>query len=215
MNLIVKEKWKIAIFTYIAIILWTFIVCYPNPYIFIRNFARYIRFPIDVSIIDLIDTEISDDPSEIEKFVKKLIVYEYDWTNYGVPWFVPTPKDAVTRQKGDCESRAMVLASILSAKGIPYNIKASVVHIWVEYPNKKPTKSENDNIAYISRVDGRYRLKLPDLSQWKRYVSTDKEMFWDVMPKNRKIIMVVGWAFILTFACFLYFYNVYKHQKCR
>lgn len=212
MNLIIKEKWKIAVFAYIAILFWTFIICYPNPYIFIRNFARYIRFPIDTSITDLINTDIPDDPLEIEKFVKKLIVYEYDWTNYGVPWFVPTPKDAVTRQKGDCESRAMVFASILSAKNIPYNIKASLVHIWVEYPNKKPTKSENDNIAYISKVDGKYRLKLPDLSQWRKYISTDKEMFWDVMPKYRKIIMVSGWASILIFACFLYFYGIYKRH---
>lgn len=213
MNLIVKEKWKITVFAYIAVLLWTFIVCYPNPYIFIRNFIRYIHFPIDISIVDLINTDIPDDPSEIEKFVRKLIVYEYDWVNYGVPWFVPTPKDAVARQKGDCESRAMVFASILSEKDIPYNIKASLVHIWIEYPNKKPTKSENDDIAYISKVNGKYGLKLPDLSQWRKYISTDKEMFWDAMPKYRKIIMVSGWAFIIVFACLLYFYNIHKHRK--
>jgi len=211
MNILIKEKWKIYVFAYIAFLFWTFIVCYPNPYVFIRNFVRYIHFPIDVSVVDLIDAEIPDDPSEIEKFVKKLIVYEYDWTNYGVPWFVPTPKDAIIRQKGDCESRAMVLASILSAKNIPYNIKASLVHIWVEYPNKKPTKSENDDVSYISKIDGKYRLKLPDLSQWEKYILTDKEMFWDVMPKHRKIIMVSGWTFILILACFLYIYNRYKH----
>ena len=136
-----------------------------------------------------------------------MIVYEYDWTNYGVPWYVPSPKNAITKGKGDCESRAMVFASILSAKEIPYNIKASLVHIWVEYPNKRATQSENNDVSYIGKVDGKYRLKIPDISQLNRYILVDKEMFWDVMPKSRKIIMISGWLFILGFACFLYVIN--------
>jgi len=163
----------------------------------------------------LIDEDIPDDPAKIEKLAKKLVVYEYDWTNYGVPWYVPNPKDAITRRKGDCESRAMVLASILSAKNIPYNIKASLVHIWVEYPNKQATKSENNEVSYIGKIDGKYRLKMPDLSQWYRYVLIDKEMFWDVMPKSRKIIMISGWAFIAVFACFLYVKDKNESDKTK
>jgi hypothetical protein len=117
---------------------------------------------------------------------------------------VPDPKDAVTRGKGDCESRAMVLASILSAKGIPYSLKASLVHIWVEYPGKKQSSSENDDISFVGKFDGKSRIKLPDLSQWKHYISAEKEMLWDVMPTYRKIIMVSGWAIIFLLNGFLF-----------
>ncbi|MEK7396338.1 MAG: hypothetical protein AAB116_05330 [Candidatus Poribacteria bacterium] len=208
----IKEKWIIAVFVDVAFVFWTFIVCYPNPFILARNFVRYIHYPVDASIVELIDENIPDDPAQIEKFVKKMIVYEYDWTNYGVPWYVPTPKNAIAKKKGDCESRAMILASILSAKGVPYNIKASFVHIWVEYPNKKATQSENNDVSYIGKVDGKYRLKIPDLSQWYRYVLVVKEGGWDVIPKSRKIILISGWLFILGFACFLYIYGVRKRQ---
>ena len=201
---VLQKKSKIIIITIVALLLWTFIVCYPNPYIFIRNFLRYAHFPVDPSILGIISEEIPSKPAEIEKLVDKLVEYEYDWVNYGVPWYVPTPDDAVMRRKGDCESRAMVLASILSAKNIPYSLKASLVHIWVEYPDKKLNTSENNNVSFVGKVGGRYRIKLPDLSQWRRYVSVEKEMLWDVMPSYRKIIMISGWAVILFSGCFLF-----------
>jgi len=199
-----RKKRKIILITIAVILLWTFIVCYPNPYVFVRNFIRYIHFPVDPSIVSLINEEIPNDPIDIEKFVRKLVEYEYDWVNYGVPWYVPTPDDAVMRRKGDCESRAMVFASILSAKNIPYNLKASLVHIWVEYPNKKSSAYENEDVSYIRKVDGRYRIKLPDLSQWKHYADVEKEMLWDVMPMYRKVIMLSGWVVILFSGCFLF-----------
>jgi hypothetical protein len=201
---IVRKKWKIILIIIAALLLWTFIVCYPNPYVFIRNFLRYMHFPVDPSVVGIINEEIPNDPVEIDKFVDKLVKYEYDWVNYGVPWYVPTPDDAVTRRKGDCESRAMVLASILSAKSVPYSLKASLVHIWVEYPGKKPNTSENDDVSYVGKVDGRYRIKLPDLNQWRKFVSAEKEMLWDVMPSYRKVIMFSGWVVILFSGCFLF-----------
>lgn len=188
----------------IILLIWTFIVCYPNPYIFIRNFIRYANFPIDPTIVDYINNDIPDEPSKIEVFVRKLIKYEYDWKNYGVPWYVPSAKDAVERQKGDCESRAIVFASILQAKNIPYSFKASLVHIWIEYEGKKPSKIENDEVAFIAKVNDRYRLKFPDLKQWQRYINSEKKMLWDAMPRPRKIIMLFGWTVIvLLHFCFL------------
>lgn len=193
----IKNKKRNALKTIMLLLVWTFVVCYPNPYIFIRNFIRYANFPIDPSIVDLINDEISNDPSEIEIFVRKLIKYEYDWKNYGVPWYVPSARDAVEKQKGDCESRAIVFASILKAKNIPYSLKASLVHIWVEYEGKKPSKIENDKVAFIGKVGDRYKIKLPDLRQWRRYIDSEKKMLWDAMPILRKIMMFSGWAVII------------------
>jgi len=215
MNTTARKKRKIILITIVVLLLWTFIVCYPNPYVFVRNFLRYKHFPVDPSIVNIISEKIPNDPADIEKFVNKLVKYEYDWENYGVPWYVPTPDDAVMRRKGDCESRAMVFASILSKKNIPYNLKASLVHIWVEYPDKKPSTLENDDVSYIGKVDGKYRVKLPDLSQWRNYISDEKEMLWDVMPTYRKVIMLSGWAVILFSGCFLFVRLVLKGREVR
>jgi hypothetical protein len=73
--------WKIVLIVAAMLLLWTFIVCYPNPYIFIRNGIRYMRPPVDPLVIDLIKVEIPDKPEEIEKFVLALVKYKYDWAN--------------------------------------------------------------------------------------------------------------------------------------
>jgi len=197
MAIIIRNWREIVLITLVALLFWTIIVCYPNPYILIRNFVRYMRFPVDPSIVDLIDSRIPDDPIEIETFVETLIKYEYDWKNYGVPWYVPIAQDAVIRRRGDCESRAMVFASLLEAKHIPYSMKASLIHIWVDYAGKKPNESENEGVSFIRKVDGRYRLKLPDLSRWRQYLGLEKEMLWDAMPDFRKMLMVTGWVLII------------------
>ncbi len=181
----------------VMLLIWAFFVCYPNPYIFIRNFIRYAKFPVDPLIIEFINEDIPNDPNEIEIFVRKLIKYEYDWKNYGVPWYVPSALDAVERQKGDCESRAIVFASILKAKNIPYSLKASLVHIWIEYEGKKPSKIENDEVAFIGKVGNKYRLKIPDLKQWRKYIDSEKKMLWDAMPLSRKIMIFSGWTVIV------------------
>jgi hypothetical protein len=200
-----NKKWEIILISIIlALLLWTYIVYYPNPYIFIRSFFRYAHFPVDPSIVGIIKEEIPNEPAKIENFVDKLVEYESDWVNYGVPWYLTTPDDAVTRRKGDCESRAMVLASILSAKNIPYNLKASLIHVWVEYPHKQPISVENDNVSFVKKVDGKYRLKPPDPGEWKGYISVEREMLWDAMPSHRKIFMISGWAVILFSGCFLF-----------
>ena len=36
----------------LAYLLWTLLVCYPNPLVFFRNFLRYYRFPTDPSILE-------------------------------------------------------------------------------------------------------------------------------------------------------------------
>jgi hypothetical protein len=177
------------------LILWTFIVCFPNPYIFVRNEVRYLRPPIDPSVIELIEGEIPDEPAEIEEFVKTLVKYKYDWRNYGVFDYVSTPRQAVTRRSGDCEDRAIVLASLFEAKNIPYSLRASLIHYWVEYSGKKPSRIENEDVTFFKKVDGKYRLKLPDLSQLGRYLDIRKE--WRIVPTSRKVLMISGWLAII------------------
>lgn len=191
------KRRKIALIMIAMFAFWTFIVCFPNPFVFVRNIVRYLRPPVDPSIINVIDDEIPDKPEEIERFALNLIKYQYDWQNYGMPDYVATARQAVTRGRGDCEDRAIVLASLFEAKNIPYNMKASLVHYWVDYSDKKPSQGENENVAFFGKKDGKYRLKVPDMGQWRGYFSAGKKGLWDVMPASRKILMLSGWALIV------------------
>ena len=192
-----RKWWKIVLILMAMLLLWTFIVCYPNPFIFVRNLIRYVRLPVDPSVVELIEAEIPDEPAEIERLVLRIVKYQYDWENYGAPDYVSTPRQAVIRRRGDCEDRATVLASLLKAKDIPYDLRASVVHYWVDYPGKKPSRSENENVAFAGKVDGKYRLKLPSLSQWRRYLQVGRKGLWDTMPTFRKVLMLSGWVVII------------------
>jgi hypothetical protein len=192
-----KKWWKIVLIMVAILSFWTFIVCYPNPFVFISSLIRYARFPVDPSVIELIEVEVPDEPAKIDNLVMELVKYEYDWKNYGVPDYLSTAREAVIRCRGDCEDRAIVLASLLAAKNISYNLKASLTHFWVDYPSKKHSRSENENVAFVGKVDGKYRLKLPDLSQWRRYLDSGKKGLWDAMPTFRKVLMISGWALII------------------
>ncbi|MBD3184548.1 hypothetical protein GF312_19855 [Candidatus Poribacteria bacterium] len=191
-----KYLGKIILLILLSLLVWTFIICFPNPYVFVRNIYRYFRPPIDPSIIKIIQTEIPDNPSEIHRFVLKTIKYKYDWENYGVPDYVSTARQAVEKRSGDCEDRAVVLASLLDAKNIQYEFKASLTHYWVDYPGKKVSRIENRDVQIFSKKDGKYRIKLPDMAKWKHYIQATKKGIWDVMPKIRKILMLSGWLLI-------------------
>jgi hypothetical protein len=192
-----RKWWKVILIVLAMLVFWTFIVCFPNPFIFIRNEIRYFRPPIDPSVIELIETAIPDESAKIEKFVMALVKYENDWKTYGVPDYVSTPRQAVTRRRGDCEDRAIVLASVFEAKNIPYSLKASLSHYWVDYSGKKPNSIENENVAVFGKVDGKYKLKLPGLNQLRRYLKNAKKGGWDVMPTFRKVLMISGWVLIV------------------
>ncbi len=192
-----RKWWRVLWIVATMLIIWTFLVCFPNPYIFVRNCIRYVRFPIDPSVMEVIEDEVPDESAEIEKFVLGLVKYEYDWKNYGMPDYVSTARQAVTRRRGDCEDRAVVLASVLEAKGLPYDLKASLVHYWIDYPGKEASRIENEDVSYFGKVDGKYRFKLPDLGQWRQYLRATRKGGWDSMPTSRKAIMIPGWALII------------------
>jgi len=204
MNLKKKIVIKIVFIVLAGIIVWAFIVSFPNPYIPVRNLIRYIRFPVDPSIIKLIETQIPDDPVEIEKFVLKNIKYKFDWENYDFPDYVPDARQVILKGTGDCEDRALVLASLLEAKNIKYSLRASIVHFWVDYPGKRPTKGENMDVSFFGKTDGRLKLKFPDMRQWLRYLKIGKEGIWDAMPLYRKIIMLSGWLIIIVLSFIWY-----------
>jgi len=86
----------------------------------------------------------------------------------------------------------MVLMSVLAAKGIPYDLRNSFDHMWVEYPGKVPTASENDARVLADRKDGVLRLRLPEDFDLRREVESKVALFWDPMPWGRRLLLTFG-----------------------
>lgn len=114
-----------------------------------------------------------------------------------MPDYVSTARQAMIKRRGDCEDRAIVLASLFEAKNMPYNLKASLTHYWVDYPGKKSSGIENENLAVFGKVDGKYRLKLPSVSQSRQYFAYGTKWIWDETPTSRKVLLIAGWVLII------------------
>ncbi len=179
----------------ILALIWIFIIFYPNPFSLVTSLERLSNPPVN-SELPISVENLSSDPREVEDFVTSYVKYEYDFAVYGVPWYIPTPDQVIENSKGDCKGRAILLASILEEKGIPYSFRISPVHFWVDYPGKQETnftmKYENASNALYS--DGEWRW--PELMEFQTYYNSWKAALWDSMPLLRKILLVGGLVII-------------------
>jgi hypothetical protein len=164
---------------------WTLFVLYPNPVLLVESVERLrnppLEYPPDVP-------SLPSSPKEIEGFVEGYVEYNYDFRVYGVPWYIPRPSEVVENKEGDCKSRAILLASILKEKGIPFSLEISPIHFWVDYPGKERTEVENSSVAIYS--DGEW--KLPEVVNWNMYLKVWKGVLWDSMPALRKLALIGG-----------------------
>ncbi|HJW76422.1 MAG TPA: transglutaminase domain-containing protein [Thermoleophilia bacterium] len=173
-------------------LLWVLVVLYPDPTVLVTSVQNLLRPEADATAAAKLARQLPDDPREIEAEVLQRVSYATDWEVHGVPWRFPTAAEAVAEARGDCEARALVLMSVLEAKGIPHALRNSINHMWVDYPGKVPTASENDALVLADREGGRLKLRLPeDLDLW-REIESKIELFWDPMPWSRRILLAAG-----------------------
>lgn len=173
---------------------WMLLVLYPNPLVLQHSVRNLRHIEADPTAVAGVARTLPDSPRTIERLVQQeLVPYSYDWSTDGVPWYFPTTAEVLRRGAGDCESRAVVLASILAAKGIPYELKMSIDHIWVDYPGKVPNALENDALAIGSSADGSsFGLHWPEsLNVW-REIDAQLGLFWTPMPAARKLLLLAG-----------------------
>ena len=136
---------------------------------------------------------LPDDPRAIEAYVlEQQVPYAYDWQSAGVPWYFPTASEALRAGRGDCESRALVLASILTAKGIPNELRMSFDHIWVDYPGKQANALENAGVEFAGRQDGRFFLHWPADFHLRQEVADQVAIFWTPAPWGRVLLLALG-----------------------
>ncbi len=174
-------------------VLWVVVVLYPDPNV-LWNSIQNIRHPdVDAAAVAGLARRLPNDPRLIEAAVEQRIVpYAYDWQVNGVPWYFPTTAQVLRAGRGDCESRAVVLASILKAKGIPYQLRMSFDHIWVDYPGKRPNAIENDSLVLAERKGGHFVFHWPKQFHLRQEISDQLAVYWTPMPDVRKGLLLGG-----------------------
>jgi hypothetical protein len=178
---------------------WTLVVCYPNPLVLVRNLSRYRRLPLDPKIAWSMGWTVPEDPARIEQFVDALITTAPDWQTYRVPWYMPAAWEVARDLQGDCESKTVLLASLLAGQHIPFEVRASFDHIWVDYAGRPERPGESRSLAYLEGKEGRLRLRRPTAVELKDTLLIQKQVLWDAMPAFRKQTLLAGllWVFLL------------------
>lgn len=176
---------------------WAIVVLYPDPSVLVRSVRNTVSPSIDPAAVASLAAGLPDDPVLIERFVlDRQVPYAYDWQSAGVPWYFPTTAEVLRAGRGDCESRALVLAGILTAKGIPNELRMSLDHIWVDYPGKQANALENAGVELAGRRDGRFFLRWPSDFDLRREVADQVAMYWTPAPAVRVALLVAGLSLI-------------------
>jgi hypothetical protein len=137
--------------------------------------------------------DFPSDPVAIEKAVLARIPYRRDWELYGMPWYCPAIEEVLERGEGDCKARALVLASVLEAKNITYQISSSPTHTWVVYEGKNETSSENAQVQFYQYdpETGERQFRIPDIGLG-RLANYWRRQLWAPMPDGRKALLISG-----------------------
>jgi len=154
---------------------------------------RLRNFDADPGAVEFMLNDFPSDPVAIEKAVLAKIPYHHDWTVYSMPWYCPTVEEVLERETGDCKSRALVLASVLEAKNISYQIKLSPTHVWVNYESKQDTSIENNQVEFYhyNPETGEKQFKIPHIG-FSRVMNAFWQSFWNTMPGSRKALLISG-----------------------
>jgi hypothetical protein len=174
-------------------ILWILFVLYPNPVKLIVSIQRVLNFDADPRAVEFMLNDFPSDPVEIEKAIVAGIPYHRDWELYGMPWYCPTIEQILERKGGDCKARALVLASVLEAKNISYQVRSSPMHIWVDYEHKQENSFENPQVEFYeyNPETGERRLQVPTISQ-SDLMDSLRQQFWTPMPDDRRALLIGG-----------------------
>jgi hypothetical protein len=170
-----------------------FFVLYPNPLVLVRSIEHISHPAVDPQAVAPLARTLPNDPRLIEQAVlTRVVPYAYDWQSAGVPWYFPTTREALAEGRGDCESRAVVLASILAYKHIPYTLRMSFDHIWVDYPGHVATALENPGVQLAVRQHGHFVFHWPRDFHLGAEVNAQIADYWTPMPLGRQALLFGG-----------------------
>jgi hypothetical protein len=183
----------------VLVVLWVLIVLYPNPLRLAASVQRLANPRVDPGAVQSLAESLPSEPAAIEKAVLDSVPYSYDWEVYAMPWYFPTVDEVLEKGRGDCKARAIVLASVFEAKGIPYRINSSPMHVWVDYDGKVEDELENPGAGFyeVDPQTGARSLHVPKISITE-VMGTGWQGFWPPMPVVRKVLLVSGLVILIS-----------------
>jgi len=183
----------------VLVALWILIVLYPNPLRLAASVQRLADPSVDPGAVQTLAETLPSEPSAIERAVLDSVPYSYDWEVHAMPWYFPTVDEVLENGQGDCKARAIVLASVFEAKGIPYRINSSPTHVWVDYDGKVEDELENSGAGFyqVDPQTGARSLHVPKISITE-VMGTGWQGFWPPMPTVRKVLLVSGLVILVS-----------------
>ena len=178
-------------------VLWIGAVVYPDPRPFINSLTRLGTPPVDGAAVTEIAATLPDDYPTIEDFSLDYVKYQPAWTVYRLPWYFPTVDEVLRDHAGDCQARAMLAASIFSAKGMSYTLRYSFDHVWVDYPGKNAPSMEDPATSFVADSGGGWLAKLPEKIPLWTIIKVRLGYHWSPMPLIQKILIVMGCLVII------------------
>jgi hypothetical protein len=180
----------------VLVVVWIGAVVYPNPRPFITSVGRLIHPPVDARAVSDIAAGLPNDYKTIEQFSNTYVTWKPAWTVYGLPWYFPTVNELLVDHAGDCQAQALLMASILKAKGMPYTLMYSFDHVWVDYPGRTVTQLEDPSTAFVSNAGGGWLAWLPHKLPIWSILKVRIAYHWTPMPLLCKILILLG-AFVI------------------
>lgn len=175
-----------------AMLLWIGLLLYPDPRTLIVSLRRLVHPPVDASSVHKLAATLPDDAAAVEAFSQGYVPYQSSWKLYGVPWYFPTVEEVLRDKAGDCQAEAVLTASILESKGLPYTFRYSFDHVWVDYGGKQVTALEDPATAFVSDDGKGWFASLPDRFPIRDIVRQRVSYHWDPMPAERKAGLLLG-----------------------
>lgn len=191
--------WGVArrIIMLIAIVVWIGAVVYPDPRPFVTSVGRLTHPPVDAQAVTEVAAGLPDDYVAIEEFSSDYVSFKPAWDVYGLPWYFPTVSEVLRDGAGDCQAEAILTASILEAKGMPYSLLYSFDHVWVDYPGKQVTDLEDEATAFVADSGGGWLASLPDRIPLGSIIQQRIAFHWTPMPFMQKLFIVLGTMLII------------------
>lgn len=171
---------------------WIGAVVYPDPRPFLNSVSRLRNPPVDAAAASEMAAALPDDYKAIETYVADYVAWEPAWTVYGLPWYFPTVSEVIADRAGDCQAEAILTASILEAKAMPYTLRYSFDHVWVDYPGKGVTALEDPSTSFVSNDGKGWLAGLPDKIPIWSILKQRTAYHWTPMPLLQKFLIVAG-----------------------
>jgi hypothetical protein len=182
------------------------LVAYPKPGRLIQHVQNLIDPPIHPQAVSAISTALPDDPEVIESWVFEAIQRDAnDYANWGVIFYFASPEEVLNIGRGACYARAIVLASILQAKSIPFRLYLMPGHMWVDYAGREPYVwgpgldwIENPTDAMLRWEAGSWRYQG---SGWIKVLPAmgvlQFQLYWRIVPFIGKLVIAAVLLFML------------------